>query len=285
MSQHPRENSGGKSRPHHVEQEIIKINTQSTRHTGQATAHHHNEIGAPAAEEGQNKKEIEPNSMSEAARGKRKFPELLGPVHEHHIGLLQAHVAGLKIKSVVDQDSTNRLTFPSGIRRRKIDHSDPVRWKIKSELPTLNEQHFHLHEPPASTTEQHLLALQAPPIPCPLHRPLALAGIAHHAGGSNSSELGVNASNINMAMHHVAPALTPAPAPAPAIINSVVTVRRSSTDQSQNSRSAAGPSQLDPVVFEPGFLTWDQVKMRDEAHRRNRDIQLYPSVDKFEEIN
>lgn len=267
-----------------MEQEIIKINTHYT------PAQANNENGAPAAEKGPNK-EIEPNSSSAAVtRGKRKFHQnLLNPVDEdhHRIGLLQAHVAAMTIVPTVgDQDSTSGLSvhFGNHLRRRKIAHSDPVRWKIKSEQLTLNEQQYQLQElgtgAPIITIEQQLQALQAPPIRwcSPVYGPLAHTEIDHHAGGGNSPELGVNAPNINMAIHHVAPALPPAPAPAPPIIDLVITVSSSSTDQLQNSRSAAAPPQLDPVVFEPGFLPWDQVEMPDEAFRRDSGLRLYPSL-------
>lgn len=293
-SQHPQRNSGAESQhveqkiikttPNHAEQEIIKT-------TAHAAANHHNENGVPAAEKGQDEKKVEHNFMAAAVTsGKRKYLEKpINPVDENHphIGFLHAHVPAMRIAPTVgDQVGiTSGLTFCSGSpsRRCKIAHSDPVRWKIKGQPVTLNEERFHLHETeaPAITIEQQPQALQPSPILwiSPVHPQLTHADIAHPAGGGNSSERGVNASNINIAIHHVAPALTQAPAPASAIIDMVVNVSSSTTNQLHNSRSAAAPVQLAPVVFEPEFIPWDQVNMLDEAHRSKRSLHVFSSID------
>jgi len=275
--------------PNHVEQEIMKT-------IAQAAANRHNENGAPAAEKGQGEKKVEHNFMAAAVTlKKRKFHQKqLKPIDENHphIGFLHAHVPAMKIAATIgDQDgNTCGLTFCIGSpsRRRKIAHSDPVRWKIKGQPVTLAEEKVHyLHdfstEAPAITIEQQLQALLLPPTLwiAPAHPQLTLADIAHPAGGGSSSERGVSAPNSNNSIHHVVPALTQVPAPASAIIDMVVKVSSTTTttDQLQNSRSAAAPVQLDPVVFEPGWLPWGQVNLRDEAHRRNRSIHVYPTVD------
>ena len=291
---HPRRTPGAESQhveqeimkttPHHVEQEVMKT-------IAQAATNQHSENGAPAAEKGQVEKKGDHNFMAAAVTSrKRKFHQKqLTQVDENHphIGFLHALVPAMKIAPTIGDEDGNisGLTFCKGSpsRRCKIAHSDPVRWKIKSQPVTLNEENFHLNdtETPAITIEQHLQALSLPPILSipPVHPQLTHADIAHPAGGGRSSERGVNAPNINIAIHHVVPALTQAPAPASAIIDMVVKVSSITTDQLQNSRSAAAPVQLDPVVFEPGYLPWDQVNLLDEAHRRNRSTHVYPSVD------
>jgi hypothetical protein len=272
-----------KTTPNHVEQKVMKttpnrVEQEIMKTIAQAAANRHNENGAPAAEKGQGEKKVEHNFVAAAVtRRKRKFHQKqLKPVDENlsHIGFLHAHAPAMKIAPTIgDQDgNTSGLTFCNGSpsRRRKIAHSDPVRWKIKGQPVTLTEEKFHLHdtEAPAITIEQQLQALTH-------------ADIAHPAGGGSSSERGVSAPNSNIAIHHVVPALTQAPAPASAIIDMVLklSTTTTTTDQLQNSRSAAAPVQLDPVVFEPGWLPWDQVNLRDEAHRRNRSIHVYPTVD------
>lgn len=293
-SQQPRRNSGADSEHHHVEQEIIKtasnhVEQEITKALPHAAANDH-EDGALAAEKGQDEKKVETNGMAAAVpHVKRRFlAKLLNPVTENHphIGFLHAHVPGMKIAPTAGGQGGK--TSPS--QRRKIAHSDPVRWKIKSQPVTLNEEHFHLHEvgteAPAIPIEQELQAPQPPPILWrpPVHPQLTHADIAYPPGGGNSSELGVNAPNIFIAIHHVGPALTQAPAPASAISDMVVTLSSSSTDQLQNTRTAAGPVHLDPVVFEPGFIHWDEVKMDDEVYTRNSTIQLYSYLDMGEEI-